>query len=51
MVRWALTIAAVGFLAVFLVVPVALVFSSALAQGLGAYVRAVSDTEPCRRFD
>jgi sulfate transport system permease protein len=43
-VRWALTGVALLFLAVFLVLPLVAVFMEAFADGLGAYVNAV--TEP-----
>jgi sulfate/thiosulfate transport system permease protein len=43
-VRWALTAVALGFLLLFLVVPLAAVFIEALAKGWGAYRSAV--TEP-----
>src|SRR5690242_9559832 len=37
-VRWGLTIVAVLFLAVFVLVPIANIFSQALSAGWGAYV-------------
>jgi sulfate transport system permease protein len=41
LVRWALTSAALGFLTLFLVVPLAAVFVEALGRGLGAYFAAI----------
>ncbi len=41
-VRWALTGLALGFLALFLVVPLVAVFAQALARGVAAYARALS---------
>ncbi|MEA2627099.1 MAG: sulfate/thiosulfate transport system permease protein [Candidatus Binatota bacterium] len=43
LVRWALTALAVGFLAVFLCLPLIAVFAEALRQGLGTYFAAVVD--------
>jgi sulfate/thiosulfate transport system permease protein len=43
--RWLLIALALGFLGLFLVLPLAVVFITALRDGLGAYVRAVSDPE------
>jgi sulfate/thiosulfate transport system permease protein len=43
-VRWALTAVALAFLGVFLFLPVVVVFVEALKDGLGAYLRAI--TEP-----
>ncbi|HET7695945.1 MAG TPA: sulfate ABC transporter permease subunit CysW [Vicinamibacterales bacterium] len=45
LVRWALIAAAVGFLALFLLVPLALVFAEALANGAAAYVSAIVEPE------
>src|SRR5258705_13430567 len=42
-VRWALTAIALIFLAVTLVLPLALVFHQAFSKGLEAYWRAISD--------
>lgn len=42
LVRWALTALALGFLGLFLVVPLVAVFAQALAKGIAAYVRALS---------
>jgi sulfate transport system permease protein len=44
-IRWVLTALALGFLAVFLLVPLGLVFASALEKGAVAYVRAISDAD------
>jgi sulfate transport system permease protein len=43
--RWLLIGLALGFLGLFLLVPLAVVFLTALRDGLGAYGRAVSDPE------
>jgi sulfate transport system permease protein len=43
--RWLLIGLAMGFLALFLLVPLAVVFLTALRDGAGAYARAVSDPE------
>lgn len=43
--RWALTAIVLGFLALFLVVPLVAVFSEAFANGLGAYVAAVREPD------
>src|SRR5215213_7138804 len=37
-VRWALTLLAVGFLTLFIVIPAANVFAQALSKGVGAYI-------------
>jgi sulfate transport system permease protein len=42
-VRWLLTGLALAFLAFFLVVPLALVFAKALAEGAGAYLAAIRE--------
>jgi sulfate transport system permease protein len=42
-VRWALIALALGFLTLFLAVPLAAVFVEALAKGLGAYVGAIRE--------
>ena len=42
-VRWLLTGLALAFLAFFLVVPLALVFTKALADGLGTYLAAIRE--------
>jgi sulfate transport system permease protein len=42
-VRWLLTGLALAFLAFFLVVPLALVFAKAFAEGVGTYLAAVSE--------
>ncbi len=44
-VRWLLTGAALLFLALFLFVPLAAVFTAALGQGLAAYMAAISQPE------
>jgi sulfate transport system permease protein len=43
--RWLLIAVAMGFLALFLLVPLAVVFLTALRDGVGAYARAVADPE------
>jgi len=43
--RWLLIGLGLGFLGLFLLVPLAVVFLTALRDGLGAYARAVSDPE------
>src|SRR4029079_4067194 len=43
--RWLLIGLALGFLGLFLLVPLAVVFLTALRDGVGAYGRAVSDPE------
>jgi sulfate/thiosulfate transport system permease protein len=45
LVRWLLISAALGFLALFLLVPLAVVFGSALSEGFGVFFKAVSDAE------
>src|SRR5438132_10133526 len=44
-VRWALIALAVGFLGLFVALPVILVFVEALAKGPGAYLHAIRDPE------
>ena len=44
-VRWTLTAIALGFLAVFLVLPLVVVFVEALAKGLGAYVASFNNPD------
>jgi sulfate/thiosulfate transport system permease protein len=44
-VRWTLVAVALVFLALTLVLPLALVFSEALAKGLGAYLAAIRDPD------
>ncbi|HUL02377.1 MAG TPA: sulfate ABC transporter permease subunit CysW [Gemmatimonadales bacterium] len=44
-VRWALTATALGFLALFLVLPLAVVLSGALSKGLAAYAAALRDPD------
>ncbi|MDZ7347017.1 MAG: sulfate ABC transporter permease subunit CysW [candidate division KSB1 bacterium] len=44
-VRFLLTVVAVGFLFLFIFLPVMVVFASAFAQGIGAYLKAVSNPE------
>lgn len=44
-VRWVLTAVALAFLGLFLVLPLAVVFSHALGQGVHAYARAVLDPD------
>ncbi len=41
--RWTLRAAAIGFLSVFLVVPLVLVFASAFRDGLSGYFQAITD--------
>ncbi|HEY7516672.1 MAG TPA: sulfate ABC transporter permease subunit CysW [Methylomirabilota bacterium] len=43
-VKWSLIVASLGFLAAFLMVPLAAVFVEALRKGFGAYVEAVRDS-------
>ncbi|HEX2101163.1 MAG TPA: sulfate ABC transporter permease subunit CysW [Candidatus Synoicihabitans sp.] len=43
--RWSLTTIALGFVALFLVVPLLVVFSEALRHGLGAYFSALADPD------
>ena len=45
LVRWTLTAVALAFLALFLLVPTALVFSEALGKGLRAYAGAIGDPD------
>jgi sulfate/thiosulfate transport system permease protein len=42
-VRWLLTLLALAFLVLFLLLPLVVVFTEALGKGLGAYVAAVRD--------
>ena len=42
-VRWLLTLAALAFLGLFLLLPLVVVFTEALGKGLGAYLAAVRD--------
>ncbi|HET8624872.1 MAG TPA: hypothetical protein VFM14_15015, partial [Gemmatimonadales bacterium] len=44
-VRWVLTAITLGFLGVFLILPLVVVFVQALAQGLRAYAHAVVDPD------
>jgi sulfate transport system permease protein len=44
-VRWGLTALALGFLALFVAAPLAVVSWSALQRGVGAYIRAISDPD------
>src|SRR4051812_820966 len=44
-VRWVLTAVALGFLALFLVVPLAAVFAEAFSGGVHAYLAAVSEPD------
>ena len=44
-VRWTLTTIALGFLAVFLVLPLVVVFVEALAKGVGAYVASFNNAD------
>ena len=44
-VRWLLIMAALGFLTLFLLVPLAAVFTQALAKGWGAYVEALREPD------
>jgi sulfate/thiosulfate transport system permease protein len=44
-VRWLLTVVALAFLALFLVVPLAAVFSQALDKGLGVYFAALHEAD------
>jgi sulfate transport system permease protein len=41
-VRWSLTAISLGFVALFLIVPLVTVFGAALADGFGAYVSAIA---------
>jgi sulfate transport system permease protein len=43
--RWLLTSVALGFLAFFLVLPLAAVFAEALRRGVGAYLASVADPD------
>jgi sulfate/thiosulfate transport system permease protein len=45
LIRWLLISLALGFLALFLLVPLTVVFSSAFAGGVGAYLDALRDEE------
>jgi sulfate transport system permease protein len=45
LVRWALTGAALAFLGLFLVVPLAAVLGQALAKGVGEYLRALTEAD------
>ena len=44
-VRWTLVALAVGFLALFLVLPLLAVFSEALRRGLGAFMMAFDEPD------
>lgn len=44
-VRWSLTAIALGFLTLFLLVPLAAVFTEAFAKGLGAYFSAIQEPD------
>ena len=44
-VRWTLTAAALGFLGLFLVLPLVTVFAEALDSGIGAYVESISEPD------
>ncbi|MFO1060580.1 MAG: sulfate ABC transporter permease subunit CysW [Dongiaceae bacterium] len=44
-VRWLLIALSVGFIALFLLLPLASVFAEALRQGVGAYLEAVTDPD------
>jgi sulfate/thiosulfate transport system permease protein len=44
-VRWLLTAIAVGFLAIFLFLPLAIVFATALQKGIAVYLRAFHDPD------
>lgn len=44
-VRWSLIVLALSFLALFLLVPLAVVFTSALRDGFTVYLRAIADPE------
>ena len=43
--RWLLTAIALGFLTLFLVVPLAVVFAAAFRDGIGAYFAAITEAE------
>jgi sulfate transport system permease protein len=43
--RWGITAVAMGFLGLFIVAPLAVVFAQALEKGLGAYVAALRETD------
>jgi sulfate transport system permease protein len=44
-VRWALTAAVLAFLAIFLLLPLFVVFSEAFAHGIGPYLTAIQDPD------
>lgn len=44
-VRWTLTLIALGFLALFLVLPLIVVFAEALREGVGAYFASFNDRD------
>ena len=44
-VRWAVTAVALGFLTIFLLLPLVTVFAAAFAKGLGAYVDAIREPD------
>ena len=46
-VRWTLTGIALAFLLLFLVLPLAAVFTEALRKGLGAYLEALKEPDAC----
>lgn len=50
LVRWTLTALALAFLALFLAVPMVLVFAEALRNGLSAYVAAIVDPDALAAF-
>ncbi len=45
LMRWALTVVAVGFLGLFVVLPLVVVFLSALERGLGTYFAAIREPD------
>ena len=45
LVRWFLITIAVGFLTIFVVLPLVVVFTEAFSKGIGAYLAALSDPE------
>ncbi|MCG3138044.1 MAG: Sulfate transport system permease protein CysW [Phycisphaerae bacterium] len=45
LVRWGLSLLAIGFLALFLILPLVAVFSQALSRGWDAYIKTLSDPD------
>lgn len=50
LVRWTLTAIALAFLALFLAVPMAIVFAAAFRNGLSAYLAAIADPDALAAF-